>query len=54
MSIRHGVWVGCRWFWGFDGVRDIEGGWGVDLGVFGWFVVGSGLSTVFAGWRVAV
>ena len=54
LSIRRGVRVGCRWFWGFDGVQDVKGGWGADLGVFGWFVVGSGLSTAFAGWRVAV
>jgi len=54
LSIRRGVRVGCCWFWGFDGVRDVEGGWGADLGVFGWFVVGSGLSMAFAGWRVAV
>ena len=77
-----GVRVGCRWFWGFDGVRDVEGGcaavfdgvWGVeggwgavfdgvrgveggwraDLGVVGLFVVGSGVLSAFAGWRVAV
>ena len=54
LSIRCSVRVGCHWFWGFDGVQDVEGGWGADLGVFGWFVVGSGLSMAFAGWRVAV
>ena len=77
-----GVRVGCCWFWGFHGVRDIKGGcavvfdavWGVkggwgavfdgvrgikggwraDLGVVGLFVIGSGVLSAFAGWRVAV
>ena len=68
LSIRHGVRVGCCWFWGFDRVRDVEGGcaagfdgirgveggWSADLGLFGLFVVHSGISTAFAGWREAV
>jgi hypothetical protein len=54
LLIRRSVWVGCRWFWGFNGVWDVKDGWGADLGVFGWFVVGSGLSMAFAGWRVVV
>ena len=68
LSIRRGVRVGCRWFWGFDrardveggcaavfdGVRGVEGGWSADLGWFGLLVVRSGVSMAFAGWRVAV
>jgi hypothetical protein len=50
-----GVQVGCRWFWGFDGVRDIEGGcavvfdgvWGVDGG---WGAVFDGVRGVEGGW----
>ena len=33
--------------WGFNGVRGVEGGWAVELAVFGLFFVGFG---VFAGW----
>ena len=68
LSIRRGIRVGCHWFWGFDVVRDVEGacaavfdrvwgvegGWSADLGVFVLFVIGSEVSTAFAGWRVAV
>jgi len=51
-----GVQVGCRWFWGFDGVRDVEGGcavvfdgvWGIDGG---WGAVFDGVRGVEGGWN---
>ena len=52
-----GIWVGCRWFWGFNRVWDIEGGcavifdavWGTEGG---WGVVFDGVRGVEGGWRV--
>jgi hypothetical protein len=50
-----GVW-GVEGSWGvvFDGGWVVEGGWSADMGMFGLFAVGSGVSTAFAGWWVAV
>ena len=50
-----GIQVGCCWFWGFDGVQDIEGGcavvfdgvWGVEGG---WGVVFDGVRVIKGGW----
>lgn len=42
-----GIQVGCRWFWGFKGVWDIEGGCTVVFdGVWG---VKGGLGAIFDG-----
>lgn len=52
-----GIQVGCRWFWGFKGVWDIEGGctvvfdgvWGVKV-VWVRFLMGFGVSKMVGVW----
>ena len=44
-----GVRVDCRWLWGFNRVRGVEGGWAVELAVFGLFFVGFGVSMASQG-----